>query len=336
MGPVFVLRRSELWHNQRVIGVNHFSIVGTGAVGGYYGALLQRAGFNVHFLLHSDYDHVRRNGLTIESSLGDFSLPVVNAYNSAADMPRCDTVIVALKTTANRELPSILPYLVKDDSIVLSLQNGLGSEESIAAIVGSDKVLGGLCFLCSNKVGPGHIRHLDYGLITLGEYGSDGQAAGITPRMEALGANLRTAGIPIRLEEDLALARWKKLVWNIPFNGLAVVRGVTTDRLIHDLQTRTLIETMMREVADAAAACARPIEESFIRKMILDTEKMEPYTPSMKLDFDRGNPMEIESIYGNPIRAANARGITMPETEKLYHQLLALNSRAGTELPESP
>lgn len=307
-------------------GENHFAIVGTGAVGGYYGALLQRAGFDVHFLLHSDYDHVRHHGLTIESSDGDFSLPEVHAYKDPAEMPRCDTVIVALKKTANEVLPSILPHLIKDDGTVLSLQNGLGSEEELAGIVGSDSVLGGLCFLCSNKVGPGHIRHLDYGLVTIGEYRSDGEAAGITPRLEVLGADLRTAGIQIRLEDDLALARWKKLVWNIPFNGLAVVRNVTTDRLIRDPQTRTLVETMMREVADAAAACARPIEDSFIRKMIADTEKMEPYAPSMKLDYERGNPMEIESIYGNPIRAAKARGIAMPETEKLYRQLLELNN----------
>lgn len=307
-------------------GENHFSIVGTGAVGGYYGALLQRAGFDVHFLLHSDYDHVRCHGLTIESSHGDFRLPEVHAYKDPADMPRCDTVIVALKTTANEVLPSILPHLIKDDGIVLSLQNGLGSEAEMAAITGSDRVLGGLCFLCSNKIGPGHIRHLDYGLVTIGEYRSDGAAAGITPRLEALGANLRTAGISIRLEEDLAHARWKKLIWNIPFNGLAVVCNVTTDRLVRDRETKVLVETVMHEVADAATACTRPIEESFIRKMIADTEKMEPYAPSMKLDFDRGNPMEIESIYGNPIRAARARGIAMPETEKLYRRLLELDN----------
>ena len=161
--------------------------------------------------------------------------------------------------------------------------------------------------------------------MTVGEYRSDGKAAGITPRLEMLGTHLRTAGIPIRLEDDLALARWKKLVWNIPFNGLAVVRNVTTDRLVRDRTTRALVETMMHEVADAAAACARPIEESFIRKMIGDTEKMEPYAPSMKLDYERGHPMEIESIYGNPIRAAKARGIAMPETEKLYRRLLDLD-----------
>ncbi|VGO13708.1 Putative 2-dehydropantoate 2-reductase [Pontiella desulfatans] len=302
---------------------NHFSIVGTGAVGGYYGGLLQKAGFDVHFLLNSDYDHVRKHGLAIDSPNGNFELAPVNAYDDPRNMPRCDVVVVALKTTANAVLPSILPHLAKDDGIVLTLQNGLGSEEEIAEIVGPDKVIGGLCFLCSNKVAPGHIRHLDYGLITLGEYRKDGSAGGITPRLEKLGGNLQAAGIPIRLVDDLALARWKKLVWNIPFNGLSVVRNELTNELIANPETRALCETLMNEVAAGAKACARPIDPAFMEKMIADTERMEPYAPSMKLDFDRGNPMEIESIYGNPIRAARAADVAMPETEKLYRQLLA-------------
>ncbi|WP_372808170.1 putative 2-dehydropantoate 2-reductase [Pontiella sp.] len=307
----------------------NLAIVGTGAVGGYYGGLLQRAGFNVHFLLHSDFEHVRKNGLVIESTYGDFTLPNVHAYHDPRDMPPCDIVVVALKTTANAALPSILPPLVGKDPLVLTLQNGLGSEEEIAGIVDPQNIIGGLCFLCSNKIGPGHIRHLDYGLITLGEYRADGQSGGITERLEKLGCDLKSAGIPIQLVEDLALARWKKLVWNIPFNGLSVIRNVLTDQLIKTPENRALCETLMNEVAAGAAACARPIEPAFISKMIADTERMEPYAPSMKLDYDRGNPMEIESIYGNPIRAAKAKGVPMPETEKLYHQLLALNPRGG-------
>ncbi len=302
-----------------------FSIVGTGAVGGYYGSLLQRAGFDVRFLLHSDFEQVRDQGLCIESCEGDFLLPSVNAYACAREMPRSDVVIVALKTTANRVLPDILPHLVEDDGLVLTLQNGLGSEREIAAIVGSDNVLGGLCFLCANKVGPGHIRHLDYGLITLGEYRADGLPAGITPRLERVGEAMTQAGMDIRFVEDLTLARWKKLVWNIPFNGLSVVEDSLTDQLVEDPDMRGYCLALMHEVARAAAACARPIEEEFIRKMMDDTRKMKPYAPSMKLDYERGKPMEIESIYGNPIRAAHARGVDMPETEKLYQRLLAMN-----------
>jgi 2-dehydropantoate 2-reductase len=304
---------------------NNFSIVGTGAVGGYYGGLLQQAGFDVHFLLNRDFEHVQTNGLRIDSDGETLLLPSVQAYSNARDMPRCDVVLVTLKTTSNPILKEILPHLVKEDGVVLTLQNGLGIEEEIAGIVGPDRVLGGLCFLCSNKVGPGHIHHLDYGLITLGEYRADGNAGGITPRIKRIAEQMETAGISIRTVEDLALARWKKLVWNIPFNGLSVVRNELTDQLIKNPESRKLCETLMQETAAAANACCRPIEPEFLEKMMSDTEKMQPYAPSMKLDFDRGSPMEIEAIYGNPLRDAEAAGIDMPETRKLYEQLLALN-----------
>jgi 2-dehydropantoate 2-reductase len=302
-----------------------FSIVGTGAVGGYYGALLQRAGNDVHFLLHNDYAHTKTHGLNIESCNGNFQLPAVNAYCSPKEMPQSDVVIVALKTTANHVLSDILPHLVSEKSLVLTLQNGLGSEEEIASIVGPDKVLGGLCFLCANKIAPGHIRHLDYGLITLCEYRENGDPSGITHNLENVGEILKTAGIPIKLIADLAQARWKKLAWNVPFNGMSVLHNMLTDELVKTPATRTRCLEMMHEVARAANVCARPIEPSFIRKMMQDTENMKPYAPSMKLDHDRGNPMEIESIYGNPIRAAKSKGVAMPETQKLYHELLDLN-----------
>jgi 2-dehydropantoate 2-reductase len=185
-----------------------------------------------------------------------------------------------------------------------------------------------LCFLCSNKIAPGHIRHLDYGLITLGEYRENGQSGGITPRLKQLGFMLEDAGIPINLIDDLPLARWKKLIWNIPFNGLSVVHNTLTNQLLENPSIRARCKKLMEEVATASAACARPIEPAFLEKMMADTEKMKPYAPSMKLDFDRGRPLEIESIYGNPLRAAKAAGITMPETEKLYQQLLKLDRQA--------
>ena len=301
------------------------AIIGTGAVGGYYGGLLQKAGFNLHFLLHGDYEHVRRNGLLIESPNGNFRLPEVAAYNDPKEMPCCDLAIVALKTTENHLLPGILPHVIKNDGIVLTLQNGLGNEEAIADCIGAERAMGGLCFLCSNKIAPGHIQHIDYGLATLGEYRADGCPGGITSRLEQLVSDMQSAGISAKPIGDLRLARWKKLVWNIPFNGLSVIRNTLTDQLLKEPDTRRLCEILMNEVAAASAACARPIETAFLEKMIEDTEKMKPYAPSMKLDFDQGRPMEIESIYGHPLRMAKAAGVAMPETEKLYQQLLKIN-----------
>ena len=306
-------------------GDRRYAILGTGALGGYYGACLQRVGLEVHFLLHRDYQHVREQGLVIESPDGDFNLPDVNAYDDVAQMPACDVVIVALKTTQNHLLPDMLPPVVKDDGVVLVLQNGLGIEQEVAQLVGSERVMGGLCFLCSNKVGPGHIHHLDYKQITLGESLPDYQPGGLTQRMRQIADDFERAGIPITLAEDLLLARWQKLVWNIPYNGLSVVLDATTNELMADNSTRSLVEQLMGEVLAGAAATGRKISDRFIQTMLDYTEKMTPYRTSMKIDYDEGRPLEVEAIVGNPLRVATAASTDLPLISMLYRQLKFLD-----------
>ncbi len=302
-----------------------YAILGVGGLGGFYGARLQRAGLEVHYLLHSDYDYVRQYGLKIESVDGDFALPQVNAYQSVQQMPTCDVVAIALKTTQNFLLPDLLPSLVQPGGVVLVLQNGLGIEPEIAAIVPQAQILGGLCFLCANKVGPGHIRHLDYGQIVLGAYQPGDAPAGITPEMEQVAADFWQAGIALRLEPDLLLARWQKLVWNIPFNGLSVVLNAQTDALMGNPAARSLALALMQEVAAAAAGVGRTIPPEFLEAMLTHTENMRPYRTSMKLDYDAHRPMEIETMFGNPLRAAQATGVATPKLEMLYQQLLFLS-----------
>src|SRR5277367_6166412 len=228
-----------------------YAIIGTGALGGFYGARLQHAGCELHFLLHSDYEHVRQHGLICESKDGDFTLPNVNAYRDVRDMPKCDVVCVCLKTTQNHLLPELLPPIVKEHGVVLVMQNGLGIEAQIAEIVGAEPVMGGLCFLCSNKVGPGHIHHLDYGHVGFGEFAT----RGISERMRAIAGDFNRAGIRVDLNENLSVVRWQKLVWNIPYNGLSVVLDATTDELMSHPHTRQLVEQIMREIVANAAAC---------------------------------------------------------------------------------
>ncbi len=304
-----------------------YAILGTGALGGYYGACLQQAGLDVHFLLHNDYEHVKEHGLIVESPDGDFTLPQVNAYGEAAKIPPCNVVVVALKTTQNHLLPEMLPTVVRDQGVVLVLQNGLGIEEDVAQIVGSERVIGGLCFLCSNKVKPGYIRHLDYKAINLGEYTPNYQAAGITERMRQIADDFERAGIPIQLSEDLLLARWQKLVWNIPYNGLSVVLDARTDELMADSYARSLVEQLMSEVVAGAAATGRIIGDRIIQEMLNHTEKMTPYRTSMKVDYDEKRPLEIEAIFGNPLRTATAVGVDLPLISILYRQLKFLDAK---------
>ena len=304
-----------------------YAILGTGALGGFYGAKLQKSGLEVHYLLKSDYQQVRENGLIIESKDGDFTLPQVNAYNNVEKMPQCDVVIVSLKTTQNQLLPDLLPPIVKDNGTVLVLQNGLDIEAEVAEIVSNVSIIGGLCFLCSNKVAPGHIHHLDYGQITLGEYTSNYQLTGITQKMREVTADFENAGISVEPLEDLLLGRWKKLVWNIPYNGLSVILDARTDELMADIHTRQLVENLMWEVAAGAKSTGRIIPESFIQTMLDYTVKMKPYRTSMKIDFDECRPLEIEAIFGNPFRKAEAAGVYLQQIRCLYQQLKFLDLR---------
>ncbi|WP_005032604.1 putative 2-dehydropantoate 2-reductase [Holophaga foetida] len=306
-----------------------YAILGTGALGGFYGARLERAGSEVHFLLHSEYDHVVKHGLMVESKEGDFHLPKVNAYKSVEDMPKCDVAIVAWKAVQNHLLPALLPAVLKEDGVVLVLQNGLGVEEAAAAAAPGHRVFGGLCFICSNRVGPGHIRHLDYGSIRMAEHSPDGKPAGISDTLRRIGSDFEHAGIEVSLLDDLILARWQKLVWNIPYNGLSVVLDANTSELMEDPDSLALVEGLMWEVLEGAAACGRVIPGEFVQKMLDMTRVMTPYRASMKIDYDERRAMEVEAIHGAPLRIAEAAGVELPILKTLYHQLKFIGTRYG-------
>ena len=302
-----------------------YAIIGSGALGGLYGGMLARSGFDVHFLLHSDFQHVREHGWRVESPLGDFHLPTVNAHATADSMPACDVTIVGLKTTRNQLLAQTLPSPTRDGGVVLVLQNGLDVEADSAAVVGADRVLGGCCFLCSNKVGPGHVRHLDYGRIVFGEYSND--RSEITSRVQRIRDEMVSAGIDAQTTDDLLLTRWRKLMWNIPFNGLSVALDASTKELVDDQDAVALVEAIIREVHAAAGDCGVKIPAEMIDKTIEVTRSMVPYDSSMRLDYIHRRPMELEAIFGNPLRAASQCGAAMPRVETLYRQLNFLDAR---------
>ena len=192
------------------------AVVGCGAVGSYYGARLCRAGQEVHFLLRSDFEAVRQNGVAIRSPAGNFTVHPQCA-RTPDEIGVCDVVLIGLKTTANDQFPKLLPPLVGPQTAVVTLQNGLGNTEQLARLFPPEQILSGLCFVCLNRVEPGVIHHMKYGTIVLGEFQ---RRAG--PRTQELAAMFRDASVPCKVTDNLAQAQWEKLVWNIPFNGLGV------------------------------------------------------------------------------------------------------------------
>lgn len=304
-----------------------YAIIGVGGIGGYYGGKLARSGRDVHFLLHSDYDFVKSNGLQIDSCDGSFHIDNVNAYTSTAEMPAVDVIIVGLKTTNNHLLKEMLrPLLDKTPDrktpIVLLIQNGIGVEADVQTMLPDARLVAGLAFICSAKRGPGHIDHQCYGHISLGDY-----SVGSDEDMTALVGDLNAAGITAR-QVEYSEARWRKAVWNMPFNGMTVALGAQTDELLKHPSTRDLIRRQMLEVIHAAHACgATGIPESFADEMIRSTDEMTPYSPSMKLDYDFHRPMEIDYLYTRPLAIAREHGAPMLSLEMLESQLRFLQSR---------
>ena len=299
-----------------------YAIIGTGAVGGFYGGKLANAGKDVHFLLHSDYEYVKKNGLQIDSCDGSFHIAAPNVYNNTLDMPKADIVIVALKTTRNHSLNQLLPPLLHKETLVLLIQNGIGPEPELQKHFPDLYLAAGLAFICSAKTEPGRVNHQCYGSINIGNYSCKNETLFKTMIADFIEAGIKTAEI------EYNEARWKKAVWNMPFNGMTVVMNAQTNELLAHPATMQLIRRQMLEVIGAAKALGvKNIDESFADKMIENTLNMTPYSPSMKLDYDFHRPMEIEYLYSNAIAEAHRIGYSMPCLEMLEAQLKFLNKK---------
>ncbi|MBR3443942.1 MAG: putative 2-dehydropantoate 2-reductase [Bacteroidaceae bacterium] len=293
-----------------------YGIIGTGAVGGYFGAKLAKNGCDVHFLLHRDYDVVASQGLQVQSCNGDFLLKPVQAYASAGDMPKCDVVLVALKSVNEHLLRTLLPPLLKSDTLVVLVQNGIGLEEDVQQWFPGTSLAAGLAFICASKTQPGVVRHECYGSINIGNYSCPDPQ-----RIEQLVADLCAADVEAHVV-DYHLARWRKAVWNMPFNGLTVVMNAQTDQLLLNPATEQLVRDLMLEIVGAARHLGvTALDEAFAEKMIEMTRAMVPYWPSMKLDYDFHRPMEIHYLYTRPLQMARNAGRPMPKLEMLEAQL---------------
>lgn len=294
-------------------------IIGAGALGAFYGARLTRAGHDVHFLMRSDYDAVKRDGLFVKSFEGDFHIATPKIYSSPAEMGVCDLLIIGLKTTANAALPDLLRDTAGPDTLALTLQNGLGNEDAVAAALGhtgadaAARVLGGIAFLCSNRTAPGHIHHMDHGWIRMGEF-----AAPVMERTRAIAELFLSAGIRCEVYDSLMEARWEKLVWNIPFNGLGVTARANVAQVLESPTLREVAFALMQETAAAAAATGSPIDPAMPEKMLKNSESMGPYHSSMQVDFETARPLEVESIIGEPMRRARTAGLDVSHMAMLY------------------
>src|SRR5206468_4508264 len=234
------------------------AVVGSGAIGSYYGAKLAYGGSNVHFLMRGDLSELREKGLCVRGKGENFRVANVTCYHSTKEIGPCDLVLIAVKTTSNANLVDLIPPLLHEQTALLTLQNGLGNEEFLAEHFGAERVLGGLCFICVNRISPTEVKAYDPGTLVIGEY-----IRSASRRTHAIAAQFAACGIDCSVTDDLALERWRKLVWNIPFNALSVLAGgISTAEILADDGLRRATLALMDEVIDAANACGHALDKA--------------------------------------------------------------------------
>lgn len=296
------------------------AVIGSGAIGSYYGALLARAGHDVRFLLRSDYEAVKSSGLTIRSPRGDFRLDEVACFRDPAEIGVCDWILCGLKATALAEARALCSPAAGPNTRLLAIINGLTIEEAFCAWLPPDRVFGGMAFVGINRGAPGVVHHIAFGQVTIGNAADDVRGN------EALAALLRGAGIETQIAPNLRAGRWEKLAWNVPFNGLSVAAGGVGVRTLldtpelratADLVMREVLTTGNRDLEDRGSESQFDIELA-VRALFALTESLVDYRTSMAIDFLERRPLEVEMIHGAVVRRARELGVSIPHTEKLY------------------
>lgn len=291
------------------------AILGAGALGCYYGARLQESGQDVSFIVRSEYDYLKKHGLEVKSLHGDISLPHIKVYRDAAEVGPVDLVVVAWKSTANSGFSKALPPLMGPDTVVVTLQNGMGNAEEISRVIPADRIYVGLCFICAMRAEPGHVNHLEGGNIQFAPFVP---SPGGSEKARELSDLFAQAGIRTRAFDAAEQIQWYKLVWNIPFNGLCLaLGGISIAELYQNPENVARARRIMEEVVQAAKARGYSLPDDLVEFHLSRTESMGSFIPSSAVDYNEGRPVEYTAIWGDPLAKAHQAGASLPEWELL-------------------
>jgi 2-dehydropantoate 2-reductase len=300
-------------------------IVGAGAIGSFYGAILKKAGCSVSTVLRSDYDAVKARGIRITSPLGDLSYKPDRVYRDG-DVPEetPDFLILCVKVLPGvNRVALVAPWMGEKTRLVL-IENGLDIEKELADAYPQVPLISCLAFIAASRTESGVVEHKAYGKLVMGRY-----PEGIDEDCRVLSRLLTEGGIKVDLTERVVSERWRKCLWNTPFNPLSVVaNGADTLTMLDTAGGEELIRAMMREVMEVAAAQGYPMDEALIDQNIDSTRKMPAYKNSMALDYLNDRPIEREAVLGNVVALAKRCGIAVPHLNTV---LVTLKMRAALE-----
>ena len=291
-------------------------IIGAGAIGGFYGALLAKAGADVSVVCRSDYDTVKNQGYTIHShDLGNWIFKPSQIIKNAAEYKgQADYIILCTKVIPEINRVQIIQDAISEKTSIVFIQNGVEVEQELLEAFPDNEIISGLAFICCNRTKPGLIHHIAYGKLTLGSLNNDLIQ---TNKAQHLSDLINQTGIESIVTDDIISSRWLKCLWNVSFNPLSVLSdGLSTQDIL--TSQKKLIRTIMQEVCFVADACRCPLPKDSIDINIKNTYVMPPYKTSMLIDYEKQHTMETEAILGNTLKAAHREHVACPTLETIY------------------
>jgi 2-dehydropantoate 2-reductase len=307
-----------------------FAVFGIGGIGGLFGGMLAKAGYDTTFIARGEtLATLQQKGLRVESIMGNFTLPHVQATGNPAEVGPVDVIFVATKTWQVPEAARQIPPMLGGNTVVVPLQNGVEAFEQLAEALGAEHVLGGLCHVITFVSAPGVIKHISMKpSITLGEWNNSRST-----RVENLAQCLQNAGFEVRLPENIQVALWEKFLYIASLGGVGAVSRCPVGTMRTLPETRALLDRAAREIVVLARAHGIPVAETAIDQVWKLLESLPPEgTSSMQRDVMNGRPSELSSLSGAVARLAKAKGVSSPAHEFMYSALLPGELRARGEI----
>ena len=298
------------------------AVIGAGAVGGYFGGRLAEAGHQVAFVARgATLRALTNDGLRIESPKGDLHLLPWKATDEPAEIGPVELVVLGVKAWQVPEMAPRLRPLVVGDTSVLPLQNGVEAAGQLAAVLGPEPVLGGVCKIISTQVAPGHIHHVGVEPgVDLGELGRPP-----TDRVRRVARVFEDAGVAVKTPDDIRVAIWEKFLFICSVSGVGALTGMTIGEFRADPEVRPILEAAMREIVAVAAGHRVELRSDIVERTLRFLDGMPPEgTASMQRDILEGRPSELESQNGAVVRLGRRAGVPTPVNLEIYERLLPL------------
>lgn len=290
-------------------------IVGTGAVGGFFGAKLKLAGFDVSFLARGkSLEMMKKDGLTLDTLGKVYTIKDAVFTDKPEELGNLDYILFTVKSYDTKQTAEQIKSIIDKNSTVITPQNGINNDEIIADIIGKEKVIPAIAKVGVSTPRPGFIKHVSLGVIQFGEYNGK-----LTRRVKELDSIFKKARIQSVITDNIQRERWKKYIWNCTFNIITAITGLSLDKVLSDPYLKELCRNTILEIKAVAEKEGIVFDEKdVVEARIKMAEMMGSFKPSTLEDVEKGKRIELDAFTGTVIKLAKKHNLETPINLTLY------------------